>query len=399
MKRRYLEWALIVFSILGVLGIVVFATYNQSKFTGEISQLVNKKVSKLFNLVRPSDQQKTRDHNKEFHASSSDIKHYEATRELIPKIVERARKGVVSIAISDYEFTPGKGATRTESKIGTGFIVDPSGLIVTNRHVVFEDTLYTVVTYDNKKFPVTKIIRDPVNDIAFVFIDPKNEKLTPLPLGDSNTLKLGQTVIAIGTPLGEFPGSVTVGVVSGLHRTVSAGSWFMGEAKKYENVIQTDAAINPGNSGGPLINLGGEVIGVNFAKTVGADNISFALPINLVKRRLAEYRKYGRLRQPFLGVAYVMISPLQAQVYGLVPGAFIKRVVPGSPADKAGLKPGDIIVKIDGKQVIQGLTSLLYQHSVGDVVTIEYVRPDESIKKVHRVKVKLVDKAEVIEGR
>jgi serine protease Do len=139
--------------------------------------------------------------------------------------------------------------------------------------------------------------------------------LATLQLGNSDSLKPGQLVIAIGTPLGEYAGSVTTGVVSGLNRSVTAGSQgFWGIAKTYEDVIQTDAAVNPGNSGGPLLNSSGEVIGVNFATTSVAENISFALPANFVSRRLDEYRKYGKFMKPYLGVEYQMISEQEAMI-------------------------------------------------------------------------------------
>ncbi len=366
--------------ILGALGIFIAGVYfgqQQLDITLDFVKTTYSNIVKNWHIPSFSFKRGGKSQNKKANPQllKQNTEAYDASREIIPKIVKQARKGVVSIAISDYEFKQGQGPVEINSKIGTGFVIDKNGLIVTNRHVVsHENVMYTVITWDNKSYPVKKIVRDPINDIAFVFIDAKEGNLVSLPLGDSSKLLAGQTVIAIGTPLGEFPGSVTVGVISGLGRTVEVGSSFLGIVKKYENVIQTDAAINPGNSGGPLLNLGGEVIGVNFAKTSGADNISFALPINLVKQRLAEYRKYNRLPQPFLGIAYVYVSPIDAQVADLVPGAFVTRVVPDSPAAKAGIRPRDIIVAIDGEEINSNLAALLYKHSVGDKIKIKIAR-------------------------
>lgn len=310
------------------------------------------------------------------------VQDYEYSKELIPTIVSNVSSGVVSIAVSNADLVPGQGIVNRTDRIGTGFIIDSKGVIVTNQHVVSDTNAdYEVITNDNKSFIVTKILRDPVNDIALVFIDPQGTNLKPLPLGDSDKILVGQTVIAIGTPLGEFPGTVTVGVISGLHRTVVAGSSFLGSVKQYENVIQTDAAINPGNSGGPLINLDGQVIGINFATTSGADNISFALPINVVKARLNEYNTYGKFRFPFLGVRYVYISPQDAVRAGVPQGALVKGVVPDSPAQKVGVLPGDIIVQIDGKEVNANLWYLVQKHNVGDTITIKIWRYDKTSDK------------------
>lgn len=403
-NRKLAKFILTIVVLLSIFSIgVYFGHQKLNDFVGSFNN-VYENIFKKYHLPKLSlngklEKQENKQYKKDDQLSKN-TQTYDASREVIPQIVKEAQKGVVSIAISDYEFEQGKGPVEITSKIGTGFLIDKKGLIVTNRHVVSqEDVMYTVITWDNKSYPVKKIVRDPINDIAFVFIDvdSKNNNLKELPLGDSSKLLVGQTVIAIGTPLGEFPGSVTVGVISGLGRTVEVGSSFLGVVKKYENVIQTDAAINPGNSGGPLLNLGGEVIGVNFAKTNGADNISFALPINLVKQRLAEYKKYKRLPQPFLGVAYTYISPIEAKIYDLVPGAFVTRVVPDSPAAKAGIKPKDIIVELGNEKVDANLAALLYKHSVGDEIKIKVARRKADGKfRYIEFKVKIADRYEVL---
>ncbi len=290
------------------------------------------------------------------------------------EVVKKSQSSVVSIAVSKIAFTPENGVEDVSSSIGTGFVVDSSGLIITNQHVVSalnED--YKVVASDGKEYEIEQIVRDDINDIALLKVD---GKLDAIGLGDSDKLQVGQMVIAIGTPLGQYAGSVTTGIVSGLNRSVSATSGFFGEtAKEYENVIQTDAAINPGNSGGPLINSSGEVIGVSFATTSGADNISFALPINVVKDRLSEYRKYGKFITPYLGVEYQMISESTAIYYDdVVAGALVVRIVPNSPASKAGIKRGDIIVEFNGEKVRGSLVSLIQKSEIGQEVPITIYR-------------------------
>src|SRR3989344_411696 len=186
--------------------------------------------------------------------------------------------------------------------IGSAFIVSEDGLIVTNKHVVSDsDVKYRVITNGDKEYEVEKIFRDPTNDLAIIKINAKG--LSPVELGDSDKLKVGQMAIAIGTALGEFRNTVTVGVISGLGRGINAGSPFEGLSERLDNVIQTDAAINPGNSGGPLLNSGGQVIGVNVAISQGAENIGFAIPINIVKDALNEFNRSGSFAsKPFLGV-------------------------------------------------------------------------------------------------
>lgn len=297
----------------------------------------------------------------------------------IINMVKNAQKGVVSIAVSQLSLSKDQGVVTNDSNIGTGFVVDASGWIITNQHVVSSTTAdYKVVTSDGNQYDVTEIVRDDANDIAILKIDAKD--LTVLTLGDSDKLAVGQDAVAIGTPLGEYSGSVTKGIVSGLDRSVTASSsWYGGTSKTYEGVIQTDAAVNPGNSGGPLLNSQGEVIGVNFATTSDADNISFALPINVVKEKIEEYRTYGKFIQPYLGVTYQMISELQVYYYtNIVAGAFVQSIDTQGPAYEAGIRKGDIITKFGEDDVDTSLLSLIQKHKVGDEIDVEYYRSGDT---------------------
>jgi len=261
---------------------------------------------------------------------------------------------------------------KIQQDIGTGFVIAKDGLIVTNKHVVADaNAKYRVITKDDKEYEVKKIYRDPANDLAILKIDASG--LKPVELGDSDKLKVGQFVIAIGTALGEFRHTVTTGVISGLGRGITAGSPFEGYVERLDNVIQTDAAINPGNSGGPLLNSAGQVIGVNVAVAAEGQNIGFALPINLVKETLANFEKTGRFERAFLGVRYRMISQDLALLNDVPQGAYIVEVVSGSPADKAGIKQGDIITKLDGQPVREkdgGLAKLIASKKIGDRVRL-----------------------------
>lgn len=261
-----------------------------------------------------------------------------------------------------------------EQDIGSGFIISQDGLVVTNKHVVSDgEAKYRVITADNNVYEVKKIYRDPANDLAVLKIDPGAAVLKPVEMGDSSKLEVGQFVIAIGTALGEFRNTVTTGVVSGLGRGITAGSPFEGFVERLDNVIQTDAAINPGNSGGPLLNSSGQVIGVNVAVAAQGQNIGFALPINLVKESLSNFEQTGRFSRPFLGVRYKMIDRDLAILNDLPEGAYVVEVVSSSPADKAGVEAGDIITKMDGKNIREnegGLAKVISQKKVGDRVEI-----------------------------
>ncbi len=280
---------------------------------------------------------------------------------------------------------PQEKSQKIEQDIGTGFVISEDGTIVTNKHVVSEaNAQYRVITKDNKTYEVKNIYRDPANDLAILKIDPPAGGLEPVEMGDSDNLKVGQFVIAIGTALGEFRNTVTTGVISGLGRGVEAGSPFEGYVERLDNVIQTDAAINPGNSGGPLLNSAGQVIGVNVAVASGVENIGFALPINVIKDSLANFNKTGKFSRPFLGVRYQMISQKVALMNEVPEGAYIVEVVTGSPADKAGLKEGDIIVKVDGKGLkdLEGeLAKAISQKKVGETIELEVYRDEKTFKK------------------
>jgi serine protease Do len=222
--------------------------------------------------------------------------------------------------------SPKSREEKIKQDIGSGFIVSADGLVVTNKHVVADTKAkYRVITKDDKEYEVKKIYRDPVNDLAILKIDALG--LKPVELGDSDKLKVGQFVIAIGTALGQFRHTVTTGVISGLGRGITAGSPFEGYVERLDNVIQTDAAINPGNSGGPLLNSAGQVIGVNVAVAAEGQNIGFALPINLVKESLVNFEKTGKFERPFLGVRYRMISQDLALLNNVPQGAYVVEVV------------------------------------------------------------------------
>lgn len=244
-------------------------------------------------------------------------------------------------------------AARTQG--GSGFIVDRTGIVVTNIHVIDpEHREYTITTEDRASYRATVISTDAIHDIAFLRVE-NPKKITALMLGDSTKLKLGQSVLAIGNVLGLFQNTVSSGIVSGLLRNVSARNETIEE--ELHGLIQTDAAINPGNSGGPLITLDGKAVGINSASVAHAENIGFAIPINIIKKDLAALKKYGAITRAFLGVRYVMLDDYTRQLVHATrqTGAYItsptphhKAIIPGSPADKAGLRAGDIICEANG---------------------------------------------------
>ena len=231
-----------------------------------------------------------------------------------------------------------------QQSTGSGFIISEDGYIVTNNHVV-ADTTEVKVRLDNGKEYVAKVVGvDPQIDVGLIKIEAKG--LMAVDLGDSEKLEPGDWVLAMGNPLG-FDHSASVGIISGKAREIGIG--------RYDALLQTDAAINPGNSGGPLFNLRGEVVGINTAIIGGANNIGFAVPINMAKDVLPDLRESGRAIRGQLGVFLAPVTDEAKEAMGLTSkdGALVQRVIAGSPADKAGLQPGDVITKIDGKPVVQ----------------------------------------------
>lgn len=264
---------------------------------------------------------------------------------------------------------------------GSGFFVHGNGLIVTNKHVVNQKNVeYIVFTNDGKKHNAEVVARDPVLDIALIKIE--GNSFPYLTLGNSDSLNVGQSVIAIGNALGEYRNTVSVGVVSGLARSITAGD-NSGKAEILDHVIQTDAAINPGNSGGPLLNLKGEVIGVNVAVAQGSQSVGFALPINSVKGAIESVKLTGKIVRPYLGVRYVAINAEMKEKNNLTVnyGVLVKRgavesdlaVIPGSPADKAGIVENDIILEIDGIKLDDknNLSSLIRGKKIGQVINLK----------------------------
>ncbi len=267
-----------------------------------------------------------------------------------------------------------------QKSLGSGFIIDKDGFILTNNHVVENTDEIIVKLADEKEFPAKIIGRDPKTDLALIRIE-TDRPLKPLPLGDSDKLEVGDWVIAIGNPFG-LGDTVTAGIVSAKYRHIGAGS--------YDNFIQTDASINPGNSGGPLLNTSGEVIGINsaiFSRTGGSIGIGFAIPINMARDLLPQLKK-GKVVRGWLGVMIQKITPELKDKLKLKDerGALVADVTSSGPADKAGIKRGDVIVSFDGK-VIKQMKDLPYivgTTPVNKTVLVEVIRKGQ--KKDFQIK-------------
>jgi len=298
----------------------------------------------------------------------------------VAKKVSPAVVSITSKSVSRGFF----GMTQQQEGAGTGMIVSSDGLILTNRHVVDDTSAsYTVITNNGKSYPAKVVSRDSANDIAFVRITASG--LPTVELADSGSVKVGQKVVAIGNALGQFQNTVTDGIISGVSRGVTAGDSSQsvgGSSEELQNLLQTDAAINPGNSGGPLVNLEGQVVGINTAVAgQGSQNIGFAIPINDAKPLIASVKSSGRIVRAYLGVRFVALDKQVALANNLKidDGAWVQAaddsnpgVLAGSPADKAGVKEGDIITKVGGDKVdaTHSLQSLVGKHKPGDKITI-----------------------------
>lgn len=307
------------------------------------------------------------------------------------KLTPRGTRIFLSPFIIQQPLTDEQAKELVEVSSGTGFFVSEDGYVLTNRHVVdAHASALFVVTNDGKEYPAKLVDTDPFQDVAVLKVEGAGFQTAPL--GDSENVKIGQTVIAIGNTLSEFRNTVTKGVISGINRRVAAGSPINTDV--IEQAIQTDAAINPGNSGGPLINLRGEVIGINTAISAEGQSIGFAIPINQAKRAVEDVKEFGRIVRPWMGVRYALVQPQADKpssevdyeygamiVGGNQPGQ--PGVVPGSPAEKAGLKEKDVIISINGKKLSQQqtLADLISIYRPGDTIELEVVR-DGVVKKI-----------------
>ena len=328
---------------------------------------------------------------------------------VISSIAKNVGPSVVSVdvtsqtasSVSPLEsfFGMGNSGTQTQQDAGTGMILTADGLIMTNRHVVPDGTTDVSVTLnDGTVYNDVKVVGRTSDsdslDVAFLKIqDTKGKTLTPVKLGDSAAVKVGDPVVAIGNALGQFQNTVTSGIISGYGRSLQAQASDGSSSENLDNLFQTDAAINEGNSGGPLVNLDGEVVGMNTAMASDSQSIGFAIPINDLSGLITSVEQTGKLQRPYMGVVYVPITSDVKQQYNLSVsnGAYIptsdqageETVVSGSPADNAGVQPGDVITQVDGVDVDQttSMASLLNKHKVGDKVTLTIVRDGKTISK------------------
>jgi serine protease Do len=318
--------------------------------------------------------------------------------ELINRIASEVGESVVSVNVvsqrqgADFFGFPQEVERQSA---GTGIIVSKEGMVVTNRHVIPRGTTSVTLTMsDGTELEDVEVIgrtseNDPL-DVAFLMIkDTKDKELKPAKLGDSAKVQVGERVVAIGNALGQFQNTVTTGIISGYGREIQARGE-RGNPETLINLFQTDASINQGNSGGPLVNMSGEVIGINTAVAGGgAENIGFAIPIDDVRPLIDSVLSKGKLERPFLGVRYVMITDDYAYTFNLPVerGAYIapsqggSSIVPDSPADRAGLQEKDIIVKIDGEELTErnSLISLIGRKAVGSTIELTVIRDGQEI--------------------
>ena len=304
----------------------------------------------------------------------------------VSKIVESVGPSVVSIVVESQANTI--FGTVMQSGAGTGVIISSDGYILTNNHVVGNSKSATVMLDDGTVYENVEVVgSDPLNDIAFMKIKDAKD-LPTVTLGDSSTVKVGQQVVAIGNALGQYQNTVTTGILSGVGRPVTAGSESGGQQENLVDLLQTDAAINSGNSGGPLVNMAGQVIGINTAIVADANNIGFSIPINSTKGLIEGLLKTGEVKRAFLGVNFINITPSVAKELKLsvTEGAYVfgdNAVSPNSPAAKAGIEKGDIITKINDNQIgrSQGLSTIIGMYRPNTKVTITILRDGKTITK------------------
>lgn len=262
-----------------------------------------------------------------------------------------------------------------QKSLGSGFIIDREGYIVTNNHVVENADEIKVKTSNGKEFDAKVVGRDPKTDLALIKIK-GSQDLRPLTMGDSDAMKVGSWVVAIGSPFG-LEQTVTAGIVSAKGRTIGAGP--------YDNFIQTDASINPGNSGGPLINTKGEVIGINTAIVASGQGIGFAIPVNMAKEVIPQLKENGKVTRGWLGVGIQEVTPELAKSFDLreKKGALVSQVFKDGPADKAGIEQGDVILEFDKKEVADSkdLPRIVAATPIGKTVAVKIARNGRTMTK------------------
>jgi len=320
-------------------------------------------------------------------------------------VVKQNSPSVVSIVISQevpvysyssdpFGFFYQKKQTGTEKQevgSGTGFIVSEDGMVVTNKHVAYDDKAeYKAIMADGKEYSAKILAKDPVQDLAIMQIE-SSDKFKPLVLGNADDIQVGQTVIAIGNALGEFENTVSVGVISGLGRTVVASGGTFG-SETLEDIIQTDAAINHGNSGGPLLNLKGEVIGINTAIASTGQSIGFAISIDKAKKDVEQVKSLGKISYPFVGVRYVLVDEnvVKEKNLSVNYGALVIRgsngepaISSGSPAETAGIQENDIILEMGGEKITKNnsLSKIIAKYDPKQAVDLKILRNGEEISK------------------
>lgn len=349
---------LIILGIGALIGIGALLAYNYSH-TNRSAVTTRQTLSDDGNLVKTSQE------------------------DVITSVADKVSPSVVSI-VTDVTTQTIFGAA-TQQAAGTGIVVSKDGYILTNRHVISSASKVQVVMADGTTHEDVQVVgTDPLNDVAFLKIDGVSD-LRAATLGDSSTVRIGQEVIAIGNSLGQYQNTVTSGIISGKGRPVSAGDGSGGSTESLTDLLQTDAAINPGNSGGPLLNVSGQVIGMNTAVAANAQGIGFAIPINATKGTLKSVLAGKGVQRAYLGLRYVPLTAAVAKQYNLsvTEGAYVvggenstTGVVSEGPADKAGVKDKDIITKINGLTVGRqgGVSSLIGEYAPGDTVELVIVR-------------------------
>ncbi len=372
MPKRLIGWFLVITLVVGLIGGVAGTLLLAG------SPLLQRLTG--FELSEPADSSKpVRTERLVLQESSAVI---DTVKQVSPAVVS------ISTSRNVRDFF---GDLITRQGGGTGFIITSDGLIVTNKHVVDDPAAeYTVFLADGRNFTPEILAKDPFQDLAILRIQASG--LPVVELGDSDRVQVGEWAVAIGNALAQFENTVTVGVISAKDRQLQASGG--GASERLEGLLQTDAAINAGNSGGPLLNLKGQVVGVNTAVAAKgvAEGIGFAIPINAVKNSINQVKKTGKISRPYLGVRYIPITKEIAKLNNLPVdfGALIASgqarneagVLANSPAAKAGLKDNDIITHIDNERIDENhsLARLLANHTVGDDVELTVIRDTKELK-------------------